>query len=109
MSELNEHQLDLIKSVSFANEFLKITRGLKLESDRADGLPQDLKEHLANAELNAIIADQEIEPEQLVWGLMHIVEILLKFSELSPEDLTEIMDKFIEVVKENPDRFRGAE
>lgn len=109
MSELNEYQQEMIKSVTFANEFLKITRAIRVESERSDGLPQDLKEHLANAELNALIKDQDMEPEMLVWGLMHVVEILLKFSELAPEDLTEIMDTFIAVVKENPDRFRSAE
>lgn len=109
MSELNEHQQEMIKSVTFANEFLKITRAIRVESERSDGLPQDLKEHLANAELNALIKDQDMEPEMLVWGLMHIVEILLKFSDMSAEDLSEVMDGFLEVVKENPDRFGGRE
>jgi hypothetical protein len=107
MNNLSPQQSDLIKSIKFANEFLKITRGFKTEADRPDGLPQDLKEHLANEHLNAMIKDHDLEPEMLVWGMLHMIEILLKFADLDPEDLTDVMDKFVEYVRANPDKYGG--
>ena len=105
MTELSEHQTDLIKSITIANEFLKIVRGFKVDSDRTDSLPQEIKEYLANEHLNTIMEDKEIEPEMLIWGLLHMIEILLKYSDLSPEDLTEVMDSFVKYVVANPDEY----
>lgn len=107
MTQLSPQQKDLINSIKFANEFLKITRGFKIEADRPDGLPQDLKEHLANEHLNSMIRDHDLEPEMLIWGMLHMIEILLKFSDLDPEDLTDVMDRFVEYIKENPDKYGG--
>jgi hypothetical protein len=109
MNDMTQHQKDLIKSVNFANEFLKVVRGFKSEQERSDGLPQEIKEYLANEHLNQLISDQELEPEMLVWGLLHMIEILLQFSELTPTDLTEVMDKFVDHIKSNPDRYGDAE
>jgi predicted small metal-binding protein len=103
MSELSQHQQDLVKSVGLANEFLKIVRGFKIDNDREDSLPQEIKEHLANEKLNEMIKEQGLEAEMLVWGLMHMIEILLKYADLTPEDLSEVMDRFIEHVKDNPE------
>jgi predicted small metal-binding protein len=103
MSELSQHQQDLVKSVGLANEFLKIVRGFKIDNDREDSLPQEIKEHLANEKLNEMIKEQGLEAEMLVWGLIHMIEILLKYADLTPEDLSEVMDRFIEHVKDNPE------
>jgi hypothetical protein len=105
MTELSSHQTDLIKSITIANEFLKIVRGFKVDSDRTDSLPQEIKEYLANEHLNTIMEDKEIEPEMLIWGMLHMIEILLKYSDLNPEDLTEVMDSFVKYVVANPDQY----
>ena len=93
-----QEQEDLVKSINFANEFIKIVRGFKLDQERQDSLPQEIKEYLDNERLNKLIADQGLEPEMLVWGLLHMIEILLKFANLQPNDLVEIMDKFVETI-----------
>ena len=95
---MNQEQQDLIKSINFANEFIKIVRGFKLDQERQDSLPQEIKEYLANEHLNKLITDQGLETEMLVWGLLHMIEILLKFANLQPNDLVEIMDKFVESI-----------
>lgn len=95
---MNQEQEDLVKSINFANEFIKIVRGFKLDQERQDSLPQEIKEYLANEHLNQLITDQGLEPEMLVWGLLHMIEILLKFANLQPNDLVEIMDKFVETI-----------
>jgi hypothetical protein len=102
---MNQDQKDLINSVKFATEFLKIIRGFKVDQDRDDSLPVDLKEHLANQYLNELIKDHDLEPEMLVWGLVHIIEVLIRFGDLNPEQLTDVMDNYIQFVKENPDNF----
>jgi hypothetical protein len=95
---MNQEQMDLIKSINFANEFIKIVRGFKLDQERTDSLPQEIKEYLANEHLNKMISDQNLEPEMLVWGLLHMIEILLKFADLQPNDLVEIMEKFVQTL-----------
>ena len=95
---MNQEQQDLVKSINFANEFIKIVRGFKADQERKDSLPQEVKEYLANEHLNQLITDQGLEPEMLVWGLLHMIEILLKFANLQPNDLVEIMDKFVESI-----------
>jgi hypothetical protein len=105
MSELSPHQTDLIKSITITNEFLKIVRGFKVDSDRKDSLPQEIKEHLANEHLNTIMEEKQIEPEMLIWGFLHMIEILLKYADLEPEDLTSVMDSFIKYVIENPEQY----
>lgn len=97
---MSPEQEELIKSIEFANEFLKIVRGFKREADRPDGLPQDIKEHLANERLNELIKEKGLEPEMLIWGMLHMIEILLTMSNLEPEDLTSIMDRFVAYIKE---------
>jgi hypothetical protein len=95
---MNQDQTYLIKSINFANEFIKIVRGFKLDQERQDSLPQEIKEYLANEHLNKLITEQGLEPEMLVWGLLHMIEILLRYANLQPNDLVEIMDKFIEAI-----------
>jgi hypothetical protein len=102
---MNQEQEDLVKSINFANEFIKIVRGFKLDQERQDSLPQEVKEYLANEHLNQLITDQGLEPEMLVWGLLHMIEILLKFANLQPNDLVEIMEKFVQTLtNENGDK-----
>ena len=102
---MNQEQEDLVKSINFANEFIKIVRGFKLDQERTDSLPQEIKEYLANEHLNKMISDQNLEPEMLVWGLLHMIEILLKFANLQPNDLVEIMEKFVQsLTNENGDK-----
>jgi len=102
---MNQEQQDLIKSINFANEFVKIVRGFKVDQERKDSLPQEVKEYLANEHLNKMISDQNLEPEMLVWGLLHMIEILLNVANLEPTDLVEIMEKFVESIsKENGDQ-----
>ena len=96
---MNQDQSDLIKSIHFANEFIKIVRGFKVDQDRQDSLPQEIKEYLANEHLNTLIADQNIEPEMLVWGLLHMIEILLQFANLEPDDLIKVMEQYLDYVK----------
>jgi len=102
MSELNQDQKDLINSVKFATEFLNVVRGFKVDQERTDSLPVDIKEHLANQHLNEIIKDNDLEPEMLVWGLVHIIEVLIRFADLVPEQLTSILDNYLEFIQENP-------
>lgn len=102
---MNQEQMDLIKSINFANEFIKIVRGFKLDQERQDSLPQEVKEYLANEHLNKMISDQNLEPEMLVWGLLHMIEILLNVADLQPNDLVEIMEKFVQTLtNENGDK-----
>ena len=105
MSELSSHQTDLIKSITIANEFLKVVRGFKVDSDRPDALPQEIKEYLANEHLDSVMKDKEIEPEMLVWGFLHMIEILLKYADLDSEDLTNVMDSFVKYVIDNPEQY----
>jgi hypothetical protein len=102
---VNKYQEDLLKSIEFANEFIKITRGFKTEQERPDGLPQEITEHLANEHLNALIKEKDLEPEMLVWGMLHMIEILLKYADLTPEDLVQVMDKFMQYVGDHPERY----
>ena len=99
MSELNQDQKDLINSVRFATEFLKVIRGFKMDQERSDSLPTEIKEHLANEHLNTLIKDHNLEPEMLVWGLVHIIEVLLRFNDLTPTDLVDVMEKYVDFIK----------
>jgi hypothetical protein len=102
---LNQDQKDLINSVKFATEFLKVIRGFKVDQQRTDSLPVEIKEYIANEHLNTLIADHNLEPEMLVWGLVHIIEVLLRTSEVSPDDLVVIMEQYVDFVKDRPDYF----
>lgn len=101
---MNQEQEDLIKSINFANEFIKIVRGFKVDHERQDSLPQEIKEYLANEHLNTLIEEQQIEPEMLVWGLLHMIEILLKFANLQPDDLVKVMEQYVDYVQKKGDQ-----
>lgn len=90
-----EEQKQLTYSLQFANEFLKLSRKVQKEVKREDQLPEEIVGHLAGQELESIMSDLKLEPEMLLWGLLNIIEILVRYSELEPEDLTEMIDMFI--------------
>ena len=97
MDEENIHnQEEMITSIKFANEFLKIARGAKKELEHENHLPDEIVVHLANEQLKKIIEDFKLDPEMLVWGMVSILEIVLRYAELSAEELGEVLDKFIE-------------
>ena len=89
-------QKKLIDSLQFASEFLKITRGVQTETKREDHLPDEIMVHLANQQLNSVISELNLEPETLIWGMLNVIEILIRYAELEPEELTEMIDFFIE-------------
>ena len=89
-------QKELIDSLQFASEFLKITRGVQTETKREDHLPDEIMVHLANQQLNSVISELNLEPETLIWGMLNVIEILIRYAELEPEELVEMIDFFIQ-------------
>jgi hypothetical protein len=90
-----DEEITMIKMVNFANEFLKIAHGIKKETDRVDQLPDEIQEYLANEHLDQLVKDDGLEPEMLVWGLVNVVEILLKFANIDAEQLSEMIEQFV--------------
>jgi predicted NAD/FAD-binding protein len=95
-----EEEIVMMKMVNFANEFLRVAHDIKKESDRPDQLPEEVQEYLANKQLDDLIKEDDLEPEMLVWGLVNIIEILIKYSQLDPSELHSIIAKFIEMKKD---------
>jgi len=95
-----DEEIIMMKMVNFANEFLRVAHDIKKESDRPDQLPEEVQEYLANKQLDDLIKEDDLEPEMLVWGLVNIIEILLKYSQLDPSELHSIIAKFIEMKKD---------
>ena len=95
-----EEEIVMMKMVNFANEFLRVAHDIKKESGRPDQLPEEVQEYLANKQLDDLIKEDDLEPEMLVWGLVNIIEILIKYSQLDPSELHSIIAKFIEMKKD---------
>ena len=95
-----EEEIVMMKMVNFANEFLRVAHDIKKESNRSDQLPEEVQEYLANKQLDDLIKEDDLEPEMLVWGLVNIIEILIKYSQLDPSELHSIIAKFIEMKKD---------
>jgi hypothetical protein len=95
-----EEEIVMMKMVNFANEFLRVAHDIKKESYRPDQLPEEVQEYLANKQLDDLIKEDDLEPEMLVWGLVNIIEILIKYSQLDPSELHSIIAKFIEMKKD---------
>lgn len=95
-----EEEINMMKMVNFANEFLRVAHDIKKESNRPDQLPEEVQEYLANKQLDDLIKEDDLEPEMLVWGLVNIIEILIKYSQLDPSELHSIIAKFIEMKKD---------
>ena len=89
----------------FAHEFLKVTRGVMKEQNRENGLPPEVSTIMANAYLEEIMTQYGLDPESLVWGLVQVVELMLKFAGANPEELSTALDAFIEWVKKNPQEY----
>ena len=91
-----DEQRELINSLQFASEFLKITRGVQTETRREDHLPDEIMVHLANQQLNSVMTELNLEPETIIWGMLDVIEILIRYAELEPEELTEMIDFFVQ-------------
>jgi len=97
---MNPRQTEIVKGLTLANEFLKILRSFKLEQQHENPIPNEIKESLANAQLNLVMEKYGSEPEDLIWGLVQVVEMFLKMTDTDPEDLSGALDQFINYVEE---------
>ena len=97
---IENERIELVKGLTLANEFLKIIRGYKIESDRPDSMPEDVSISLAQAQLNHVMEKYGLDPEHLVWGLVQILEMFLKMTDTEPETLSNAIDKFLEFVNQ---------
>lgn len=97
---MNEYQVEVVKGLTLANEFLKILRSFKLEQDREQPIPHDVSEALANAQLNHVMEKFGLDPEHLIWGLVQVIEMFLKITDTDPEDLSGAIDHFIQFAQE---------
>jgi hypothetical protein len=95
-----DEELATVKMINFANEFLKVAHGIKKENDREDRLPDEIQEYLANEHLDQLVKDEGLEPEMLIWGLVNIMEIVLKIADFSPDNLHEVITLFVKNKKE---------
>ena len=91
----NNGELTMVKMINFANEFLKLAHSIRSEEDQEVRLPDEIQEYLANEHLNQLMKDDQLEPEMLVWGLVNIIEIMLKFTEMTPDALTQVLEVFV--------------
>lgn len=97
---MNEQQLEGLKGLRLANEFLKILRGYKTESEREDSMPNDVSQSLAQAQLDFVMEEYQLDAEHLVWGLVQMLEMFLKLTNTEPETLANAIDRFLEFVDE---------
>jgi hypothetical protein len=98
-----QDKAEMLKSIKFANEFLKVTRGVKVAIDKPDSLPEEIIEHLANNELEDLINRFDLDPEMLIWGMVHILELAMKIAEIQPEQLANMLDEYIDWKEKNGD------
>lgn len=97
---MNEQQTEVVKGLTLANEFMKVLRSFKLEQERDNPIPNDVGQALANAQLDLVMEKNGLDPEHLVWGLVQVIEMFLKLTDTSPEELSGAIDHFIEFAKE---------
>jgi hypothetical protein len=97
---MDKRQTEIVKGLTLANEFLKILRSFKLEQQHDTPIPDEIKESLANAQLNLVMEKYNSEPEDLVWGLVQVIEMFLKLTDTDPEDLSGALDQFTNYVEE---------
>ena len=95
MSDEDVSKNEMINSLRFANEFLKVTRNVQVATTKSDPLPDEILQHLANDQINDVINKFDLEPEMLIWGMVRILEIVMRFAELDPDELSEMIDHFI--------------
>lgn len=96
----SEEQKAMIDSLEFANEFIKVSRGLFLEAKREDHLPEELLQHLANERLNEVMNRLKLEPEMLIYGMLEVIQLLMGLSEIEPEELTNSIDEVLKHSRE---------
>ena len=101
---MNPHQVEVVKGLTLANEFLKILRSFRLEQNRTDPVPHDVSEALANAHLKHTMETFDLDPEHLVWGLVNVVEMFLRLTDTDPEDLSGAIDRFLELAREQENK-----
>lgn len=99
MSE-KEKRIEVIKSMTLANEFLKILRSYKLEIEKENPMPDEVVETLAQTHLNHVMEKFGLDPEHLIWGLVQILEMFLSLTDTKAEDLSGALDRFIEFARE---------
>ena len=97
---MNPHQVEVVKGLTLANEFMKILRSFKLEQERDNPIPNEVGQALANAQLDLVMEKYGSEPEDLIWGLVQVVEMFLKLTDTHPEELSGAIDHFIQFVEE---------
>ena len=95
-----DEEIVMVKMINFANEFLKVAHSIKIENDRPDQLPDEIQEYLANRTLNDLIKKDDLEPEMLIWGMVNIIEILLRFADLKPDELSDLISEFVKRKRE---------
>jgi hypothetical protein len=96
-----DEELTMVKMMNFANEFLKVAHGIKVENDRGeDRLPDEIQEYLANQTLDQLVKEENLEPEMLIWGMVNIIEILLRFAEIDSDELSEMISLFVKQKRE---------
>lgn len=97
---MNQQQVETLKGLTLANEFLKILRSYRLDQNKDNPIPHEVSETLANAQLSYIMEKHELEPEHLVWGLVKMIEMFLTITDTEPEVLSSAIDRFINFVEE---------
>lgn len=97
---MNQRQTDIVKGLTLANEFLKILRAFKVEQTHENPIPFEVTHSLANAQLNLVMEKYNSDPEDLIWGLVQVVEMFLKLTDTDPEDLSGALDQFIRFIEE---------
>ena len=95
---------DQIKALKFATEFLRIVYAIHKEAKRPDGLPEDIQNHLANAELNSFIKENEVDPEILIMGFVNLIEMLIEINDMNRIgflDSVNMFAKYLEAKEKN--------
>lgn len=96
-----DEEKTMVKMINFANEFLKVAHGIKKEANRGeDQLPDEIQEYLANQTLDHLVKEEDLEPEMLIWGMVNIIEILLRFAEIDADELSEMISLFVKQKRE---------
>ena len=65
--------------------------------------PEEIIEHLANNELEDLINKFDLDPEMLIWGMVHILELTMKIAEIQPDQLATMLDEYIDWKEKNGD------
>ena len=94
---------DALKSMEFALEYLKITRGVAVEIQREDALPEDLIQGMAQEHLQSTMEGIAVPPESLIYGLVALIEILIQVNMMPVEVFFDLIETSIAIFKETHD------